>query len=124
MSEGARSQSTAMSRAILQQASLGRAALRVGSRGSPGGAAAADLVCRATRRFAVTSTQGLHHEPVCSSSYWQHQQAWYGGLAVAVAGSVSVLAVLQLKSVEELFPSLVKEATSSPKRIEDVSHTH
>lgn len=39
---------------------------------------------------------------------------------MAVAGSVSVLALLQLKSVEELFPSLAKEATS-PKRIEDVS---
>lgn len=120
MGEGTRSQySLAMSRAILKQASLGRAALRVGSRGSPGGAAAG-VVGRGTRRFAV-STPGLHHEPVSSNSYWRHQQAWYGGLAVAVAGSVSVLALLQLNSVEELFPSLVKEATS-PKRIEDVSH--
>ena len=119
MGEGARSQhSYVMSRAILQQASLGRAVLRVGSRGSPGGTAAG-VVGRGTRRFAV-STPGLHHEPV-SSSYWRQQQAWYGGLAVAVAGSVSVLALLQLTSVEELFPSLVKEATS-PKRIEDVSH--
>ena len=107
-----------MSRAILHQASLGRAVLRVGSRGSPGGAAAG-VVGRGSRRFAV-STPGLHHEPVSSSSYWRQQQAWYGGLAVALAGSVSVLALLQLKSVEELFPSLVKEVTS-PKRIEDVS---
>lgn len=94
--------------------------MRAGSRGSPRGGTAAGAVGRATRRFAV-STPGLHHEPVSSSGYWRQQQAWFGGLAVAVAGSVSVLAVLQLKNVEELFPSLVKEA-SSPKRIEDVSH--
>lgn len=107
---------SAMSRIAAQSTGLGRASLKRGLRVFP--AAGNGVVVRATRQFSANAP-GFHQHPVDPN--WRHHQARFGGLAaVAVAGSVSLLVLSQLKSLEDLLPSFVKEGTST-KRIEDVS---
>lgn len=107
----------AMSRAIVRSMNLRRAVLKAGSR-SLGGATGA--VGGSTRRFAFQAPS-LH--PPSINAYGRQNQArygGYGGLAVAVAGSVSLLVLSQVDGVEELLPSFAGQG-SSPKRIQDVS---